>query len=305
MKPINLNTIFGSLIVTLLSTLSVITAHAAVTETDHYPSIIGIPLGLSNGTTSEDLSLNGEVTWQVFFPGLEEGSAVDSDTNGLNDVPTTMTQLDLAGTSTMGLVTITLNAALDSTGMIEEQVNSTANRLDVAPFNVGSADAYFDLFMQLTIDGIVLHNNTALRISGSWSHKPPPLVELVAMFNDFGPVVLFDEVNDLTTYTLVGPETVGADPDIIADAVVALPVGVFSNSGDPEGQRNAVLSRLDDIEQDILEGNIEGAIRALQNLRRRVDGCGTSAERNDWIIDCASQLEIRALIDLLIMNLSA
>ncbi len=93
------------------------------------------------------------------------------------------------------------------------------------------------------------------------------------------------------------------DPDFIADVVITLPIGVFANNGDPEGQRNGVLSRLADIEQDIADGDISGAIRALQNLRRKVDGCGATADRNDWITDCSSQIEVRDLIDLLIMNL--
>ena len=115
---------------------------------------------------------------------------------------------------------------------------------------------------------------------------------------------------DLGTDPLVGdsdgdsiPD--GSDPDVIADAVTALDTGVFANRGDPEGQRNATLSRLSDIEQDIVDGDIAGAIRALQNLRRKIDGCGATADRNDWITDCTSQLEIRGLIDLLIMNLSS
>jgi hypothetical protein len=96
----------------------------------------------------------------------------------------------------------------------------------------------------------------------------------------------------------------GSDPDVIADAVTALPLGVFANLGDPAGQRNAILSRLADIEQDIMDGDIAGAIRALQNLRRHVDGCLPSADRNDWIVSCDAQIEIRDLIDLLIENLS-
>ncbi len=95
----------------------------------------------------------------------------------------------------------------------------------------------------------------------------------------------------------------GSDPDSLAAVVVALPLGVFSNRGDPMGQRNAILSRLEEIESLILAGDTAGAIRALNNLRRRVDGCGALADRDDWIIDCASQLEVRAVIDLLIRNL--
>ena len=96
----------------------------------------------------------------------------------------------------------------------------------------------------------------------------------------------------------------GSDPAIIVDAVMGLPVGVFANRGDPEGQRNAMLSRLMDIEEMIANGDTADALRALRNLRRKVDGCGSTADRNDWIIDCPSQIEVRELIDLLITNLS-
>lgn len=99
----------------------------------------------------------------------------------------------------------------------------------------------------------------------------------------------------------------GEDPDLIADAVLALPVGVFASAGDPEGQRNAMLSRLADIEQKIMDGDIAGALRDLRNLRRHVDGCETAgmADRNDWISDCTAQDAIRDLIDLLIINISS
>ena len=99
----------------------------------------------------------------------------------------------------------------------------------------------------------------------------------------------------------------GSDPDIIATAITALPLdpSVFANRGDPRGHRNAMLSRLTDIQSDIASGDIEQAIRALRNLRSHVDGCGASPDRNDWITDCIAQLEIRRLIDLLITNLES
>ncbi len=93
------------------------------------------------------------------------------------------------------------------------------------------------------------------------------------------------------------------DPDFIATAIAGLPIGSFSSGGDPEGQRNAMLERLMGIEAEIAEGNTAAANRQLQNLRRRVDGCGTMADSNDWISDCTSQFEIRDLIDTLIAAL--
>ena len=92
-------------------------------------------------------------------------------------------------------------------------------------------------------------------------------------------------------------------------AVVELPLDVFDNRGDPAGQRNAMLSRLEDIERTIEEGDIEQSIRMLENLRRRLDGCldtpiaGEMADNNDWVLDCGAQRDLRTLIDVLISNL--
>ena len=90
-----------------------------------------------------------------------------------------------------------------------------------------------------------------------------------------------------------------ADPDTVADAIIDLPGSHFNSSGN----KAAFLSRLDQIEQLILAGNRVQAIEELRNLRRRVDGCGSTPDNNDWIKDCASQVHVRGLIDILIANL--
>ena len=54
----------------------------------------------------------------------------------------------------------------------------------------------------------------------------------------------------------------------------------------------------------ISEGNIVEAIRKLETLRRKVDGCGTVPDPNDWILDCILQIEVRNAIDGLISRLS-
>ena len=87
-----------------------------------------------------------------------------------------------------------------------------------------------------------------------------------------------------------------SDPDQIADLVFNLPLGSFSNNGDPQGQRQAILDILDSIEQEILSGNIRSAKQQLNNLIKRLNGCGSSADNNDWIVDCTYQIEIRDLI---------
>jgi len=42
----------------------------------------------------------------------------------------------------------------------------------------------------------------------------------------------------------------------------------------------------------------------LQDLRRKVDGCGSAADHDDWLADCTAQVRVRTLIDQLIANLS-
>ncbi|MCI0635459.1 MAG: right-handed parallel beta-helix repeat-containing protein [Actinobacteria bacterium] len=99
----------------------------------------------------------------------------------------------------------------------------------------------------------------------------------------------------------------GEDPDIIADVVSDLPGSVFKSPS--EGTRNAILSILADIENQIANGNTSEAVTKLMNLRRKVDGCEPppplAPDTNDWIRDCPAQAEVRALIDVLIANLTA
>lgn len=96
----------------------------------------------------------------------------------------------------------------------------------------------------------------------------------------------------------------GSDPDSLVNFITSLPLGVFANQGEPEGQRNAILRILSNIEGKIARGDTATALRALQTLRRKVDGCGSSADENDWITNCDSQLAVRHLIDVLISTLA-
>ncbi len=45
----------------------------------------------------------------------------------------------------------------------------------------------------------------------------------------------------------------------------------------------------------------------MENIGRRLDGCDDEfdvPDKNDWIIDCGAQLELRQWVDLLIENLT-
>ena len=93
----------------------------------------------------------------------------------------------------------------------------------------------------------------------------------------------------------------GSDSEFLQAAVSALADSAFKGNG----HKTAILAQLDNIEKRVLQGQVDQALNQLGHLRSKMDGCGTAADNTDWIIDCTAQLEIRALVDLLIANLSA
>lgn len=87
-----------------------------------------------------------------------------------------------------------------------------------------------------------------------------------------------------------------ADITALRDAITALPRNVIRS----EGNRTAMLARLDALDAEIARGNIQQAMRHLQNLRKWVDGCADANDKpqgNDKLKDCAAQIDIRGHID--------
>ena len=97
----------------------------------------------------------------------------------------------------------------------------------------------------------------------------------------------------------------GEDTEFIENAVTALDDDAFKDASAGQGLRNALLRRLENAERAVARGNVDQAVHELENLRRHIDGCGAEADRNDWIVECAAQTQIRELVDLLIANLTA
>jgi uncharacterized delta-60 repeat protein len=98
----------------------------------------------------------------------------------------------------------------------------------------------------------------------------------------------------------------GLDADAIESVVETLPASHFRAK--VEASKNAILSILSNIQRAIEDSRIAAAIKALENLRLRVDGCDGSLtelpDTNDWVVDCGSQRSLRDLIDQLINELS-
>lgn len=81
------------------------------------------------------------------------------------------------------------------------------------------------------------------------------------------------------------------DPDVVA-AIVADPAIAIG-----AGNRKATLERLSYVESLIVQGDVPAALTELSNLRKRVDGCGAKADKNDWIDNCGNQLSVRSALD--------
>jgi len=94
----------------------------------------------------------------------------------------------------------------------------------------------------------------------------------------------------------------GEDVEWLQNVLSGLPNGVFKSAG--PGHRTAMLAHLDVVEMLVARGQMAQAIKKLEDLRARVDGCGATADPDDWIVDCPTQLDVRDLLDLFIANLS-
>ncbi len=150
--------------------------------------------------SNELITLNGPTSMNVYFEGSTEGSAIDDDGDGLDDVLTEITQMNLSGVCFLGPISIRLNSKQVSVGYIEEIANNTAEVLDLPPFAAtGTANSFFDIFVEVEIGGQVLHTKIPKRMAGTISHKPPAPGDLYANCER---VELFTEGDTSTGYYL-------------------------------------------------------------------------------------------------------
>jgi hypothetical protein len=91
----------------------------------------------------------------------------------------------------------------------------------------------------------------------------------------------------------------GRDPGFVRGVVERLDDSAFRAGGN----ETAMLAILDAVEKAVAAGDVKRALKELGLLRARVDGCGSAADADDWIVDCPSQERVRELLDLLMANL--
>ena len=134
----------------------------------------------------------------MYFEGSTEGSAIDDDGNGRDEVPTEMVELNLTGLSpTLGPILIRLHPSIASMGAIEETADLTTGVLDVPPFGPpdSTADSFFDIYFQVEVGGEVFYTIQPKRMSALITHKPP------------GPTDLYENLQDIQLYDAAGNAT--------------------------------------------------------------------------------------------------
>jgi hypothetical protein len=178
-----------------------------VLEFDVFPGSLG-EITISGPLGVETVQVSGPTTVMVDLSNLG-----DENDNGLEEVQTEIVQLQLTGMSdTLGPVEIRLRPSevspfQRSTGIIEEKDNQTPGVLDLPPFTEdGAASSHFDVFFEIEVAGMLLHNNDPKVISTQISHKPPAPGETYVSFDV---IPLFDEDGQPTG---INVETVAHTP---------------------------------------------------------------------------------------------
>jgi hypothetical protein len=169
-----------------------------------------------------------------------------------------------------GLVT----ADIDGDGDIEVLVGANPNLYSINAAD-GSVDWVYDtegrsagwpLVVDLDGDGLA---EIIIKKGGN----------LVCLHNDFDPFDLLDK---------------------IIEYILDLPDECFKNNADQ--RKNALVNKLEEVRQMMLDGDYQGAIDKLKNdIRPKMDGEG----KNDWIICEEAQNDLTEMIDELIEYLES
>jgi hypothetical protein len=142
-------------------------------EVDEFPLSLG-RFTIEGPSGANRVVMQGPTTILVDLHGIG-----DPDGNGSEGVTAEMIRLDLTGSSPFGPLRLRIRDPAKhpfqrSMGRIEEQSNATAGGLDLPPFAAsGRADSFFDVYFEVEVGGMLLHNQEPKRMSAEISVKPP------------------------------------------------------------------------------------------------------------------------------------
>ena len=134
----------------------------------------------------------------------------DPDSDGFETIETEMLMMDLTGNGyTVGPVTFGLSLG-PSIGEFEELANPTPGVMDTG----SGVDSFFDVFFDITMLGITLHNSAPLRLQTQLAGLVPAAGE--TYLNVSGTISLLNENGELTGYAIGSFDYTPGEPDTTA-----------------------------------------------------------------------------------------
>jgi hypothetical protein len=129
------------------------------------------------GIGLSDVQVSGPAIQKTYYEGSTSGSAIDDDSNGLDEVVSRLADIRLTGNDpSVGQVILRLHPIIPSLGQVEETVNSTTGTLDIQPFTpTALADSFFDVFFAIELPdmGLCFYPNQPIRLAGKIDKIPP------------------------------------------------------------------------------------------------------------------------------------
>ncbi len=167
-------------------------------EVDYFDdTVIEFNLVTPEGPLAEPVVLRGPTTVHVHLDSLGDSYG----TSGLQDVPTEVVDMELRGDSPVGEIIVRVRPDVTpSTGWIEENLNENQGILELPPFTAtGSATSYFNMFFEIEVAGLTLHNEIGKEMWAEIYEKPPGKGD---KYENAVVIDLYDENNVPTDYKL-------------------------------------------------------------------------------------------------------
>ena len=142
-----------------------------------------------------------------------------------DQIQTEIVEMELSGTSLLGPIFVYESPTLDSTGLIEEQTNSTPGTLEFP------ADSFFDIFFEIDLPdlGMTLHNNDPFHIECKIDEIPPVLCIYQPPVTD--PIVLYN-ADQVKIATIVHGLHIPLPPN---EVLVVFENNIVKPEGDKDG----------------------------------------------------------------------
>lgn len=147
------------------------------------------------------------------------------------------------------------------------------------------------LFTRSNDGGATFSKPRDVSSSPSFSFSPQIALDLLGNLN----VAWFDNTTPIEDVFFAR----GTSLNMLRRQVRALPVSYFKPH-----KRDQVLDLLDKAKRNLTPTDHTRAVADLTNLLQHVNGCGSTPDSNDWIIQCGPQRKVRSSLNIVINGLS-